>query len=46
MNNLDLIDKLVYISDIARERLNESWDFTWIEKVDKFEKDIIEFLNK
>ena len=44
MNNLHLIDRLVVITDLAKEKADINWDFKMIEKIDNWEEKIIDYL--
>lgn len=44
MNNTDLIDKLVTITDLATEKADQNWDFEQIQKIEEWEEEIIEAL--
>lgn len=44
-NNLDLVDKLVMISDKARDKCFDSGDTETEELINDFESELIEYLN-
>jgi hypothetical protein len=43
-NNLHLIDKLVVITDLAKEKADINWNFELMENIDSWEEELIRYL--